>query len=180
MKKFSKIEESIWSDMQRRAEGTDIRKEDIFGNIKELVPVDMGGSVLWANDDFCYDGEYLFTYDEAMNMLKNKKWRLPTIKEVSELDRSILHTEEDSYTLEKNKTPLKFYKRGIIHHSLGKLIDLNYYYAWTSEEYKLNSIHIFTIDEGDLHHSPVYDKSVTKQVVQDKSDKLCIRLVKDK
>ena len=29
MKKLSKIDESIWSDMQRRAEGSDIRKEDV-------------------------------------------------------------------------------------------------------------------------------------------------------
>ena len=60
---MKRLSESIWSNINKRSEGTLDRQEDIIGNIKELKPVDLGGSILWADRDFQIDGNFWFTYN---------------------------------------------------------------------------------------------------------------------
>ena len=89
------LNESLWSDMQRRAEGSDIRKEDEPGNIKELKPVDLGFSVLWADRDLEIGGETKVLFDDVKDMVKNFSfcgWRLPSKKEADELLSEVDYT----------------------------------------------------------------------------------------
>ena len=86
MKKLSKITEGILGDIAKRDLSGEKKKEDVIGNIKQIQPVDVGCSVLWADRDLEVDGEYLFTFDEAMDFVKNSEWRLPTLEEVADLD----------------------------------------------------------------------------------------------
>ena len=187
MKKLSQITESVWGDIRKRGLGDEIKKEDEVSNIKKLKPIDMGGSVLWADDDIFYDGECLFTFDEAFELVKNSGWRLPTLQDVAELDILVNRGQfkhDNSLFYFENETGdvLKFIRRGIYLHTVkSHITDFGvYYYGWTSDLYKMNSVHIFTFDDEHIYHSPVYDKRVVDQVVQDTSDKCCIRLVKDK
>lgn len=79
MKRLSNIEESVWSDIHKRSNGGEIRKEDNPTNIKEIKPVDMGVTVLWADRDLEWkDGGCYFNYNEASDIIKNSKWRIPT------------------------------------------------------------------------------------------------------
>ena len=111
------VNESIWSDIQKRSMGKQIRKEDEVGNIKNLIPVDMGGSVLWADKDLNVDDEIYFTFDEASELSHNTKWRIPTKDEANELihnSRTEKNTNEEViiYTDNDPQTKLTFYKSG--------------------------------------------------------------------
>ena len=65
MKKLSvSLKESRFVDLINKKFTGEIRKEDMIGNLQKLKPVDIGTSVLWADDDLCDGGEYLFTFDE--------------------------------------------------------------------------------------------------------------------
>ena len=80
MKKLSvSLKESRFVDLINKKFTGEIRKEDI--NLQRLEPVDIGTSVLWANDDLCVNNKYLFTFDEVTNILKDSEWRLPTVSE---------------------------------------------------------------------------------------------------
>ena len=71
------VNESIWSDIQDRSAGETIRKEDeIVSNIKELKPVDMGGSVLWADRDLESDENVYFSFTDAEKIIKNGDYLL--------------------------------------------------------------------------------------------------------
>ena len=55
------IKESIWSDIQDRSMGKTVRKEDEKTNIYEIIPLDMGVDVLWADRDLEWkDGRFFF------------------------------------------------------------------------------------------------------------------------
>ncbi len=194
MKKLSNIKESIWSDMQDRSSGDTIRKEDDITNIKSLVPVDMGGSVLWADNDLSLkNGDCYFSFDEVFELIKNSGWRLPTLEEVAELDvfsniGKINPSEyNDKYVIDGEDSSgsprqLVFFNKGFIHHLIkNRIIDKDkYYYGWTSDLYDNTSAHIFTFDYFKIIHSPINNKRVVDQVIQNKIDRCCIRLVKDK
>ena len=78
---MKKLSESIWSDMQDRSAGDKIRKEDVNTNINDIVPLDMGVDVLWADRDLEWrDGGFFFTYNEVKNITDKSKWRIPTKK----------------------------------------------------------------------------------------------------
>ena len=85
MKKLSNIKESIWSDMQDRSSGQEIRKEDVRNsNVKDMKPVDLELSVLWADEDLEIDDENEFTIDEIADYTPDG-WRRPTREEADEL-----------------------------------------------------------------------------------------------
>ena len=63
MKKLSvSLKESRFVDLINKKFTGEIRKEDMIGNLQKLKPVDIGTSVLWADDDLCDGGNYLFTF----------------------------------------------------------------------------------------------------------------------
>ena len=112
MKKLSKINESTWGEMRKRSSGEVERKEDIIGNIQSLKPIDMGGSVLWADQNLIYDGEEIFTYDEANDLIYNSEWRLPTLKEVAELVDGHNIYYDSKYVYIDNPKKISFKKCG--------------------------------------------------------------------
>ena len=82
---MKKLSESIWSDMEDRGSGDVIKKEDeLKGNVKEMIPVDVGCSVLWADRDLEIDGETEFLIDEIKDY-EPLGWRRPTRQEADEL-----------------------------------------------------------------------------------------------
>ena len=189
------ISESIWSDMQDRSAGDTIRKEDDNNNLRKLKPIDLGRhtTVYWADEDLEYDGETYFTFDEAFELIKKSKWRLPTLKEVAELDvfsnigkinpneyndRYVIDGEDSS----GNPSQLVFFNKGLIYHlAKDRITDEDkYYYGWTSDLYDNGTAHIFSFDDFKIIHSPINNKRVVEQVIQQTIDRCCIRLVKDK
>ena len=178
-----KLSESVWGDVRRRAEGQDIRKEDTIGNLAELKPVDMGGSVLWANQELVVEGECLFTWDEANELIGGQAWRLPTKKEVAELD-GINRYYDKEYIYFGDDRKLAFRKSGtafIFHGIETKLDEYKVFYGWTSEPYEFSakSIHALVIDDYNLSYSPL-NKRISDQVTKDKDSKCSVRLVKNK
>ena len=182
--KDKKITESIWSDIQDRSSGETIRKEDEVGNLHELKPVDMGGSVLWADKNLICDGDELFTFHEAYELIKNSTWRLPTRKEVAELDGHNIYYDTQYIYLDDDKK-LSFKKCGVKYiPKIGNPFTLDEskaFYGWTSEvtKYNSNDIHVFFLNHFELAYSPENERAFN-QVTQNADSKCCIRLVKNK
>ena len=83
MKKLSKIDESAWGDMRKRSSGEQIRKEDEFN--PEYIDFGEGTSVVWATEALEIEGEVKFSFEDVKNY-NNNGWRLPTVKEVQQID----------------------------------------------------------------------------------------------
>lgn len=82
---MKRLSESVWGDIRKRAEGNTGRKEDVINsNVKEMTPVDVGCSVLWADRDLEIDGESKFIIDDIKDY-EPDGWRRPTRKEADEL-----------------------------------------------------------------------------------------------
>jgi hypothetical protein len=83
MIKLSEINESHWSEMNRRSQGIAVRKEDkIITNIDEIKPVDLGSNVpiYFADRDLEVNGEIEFTWEEVLGFITNIEktgWELP-------------------------------------------------------------------------------------------------------
>ena len=179
--KSSKITESIWSDMQDRSAGDTVRKEDEIGNIKELKSVDMGGTVFWADKDLCCYDEYHFGYNEVFEYIKKSEWRLPTLKEVAELDEYKVKTYDNSFVISGPSEDLIFIAQGLVYSDKVKEItDDDFYFAWTSDLCNNHQVHILTFDDDKLIHSKIDSNNIMDQITNDISGKLCVRLVKDK
>ena len=104
------INESIWSDIQDRSMGKTVRREDeIITNIKDIKPVDVGVSVLWADKDLEINDEKYILIDQVKNFEKDG-WRLPSKDDADEL----LSNARWSSTKD-NRTLSKFYQIGITH-----------------------------------------------------------------
>ena len=104
------INESIWSDIQDRSMGKTVRREDeIITNIKDIKPVDVGVSVLWADKDLEINDEKYILIDQVKNFEKDG-WRLPSKDDANEL----LSNARWSSTKD-NRTLSKFYQIGITH-----------------------------------------------------------------
>ncbi len=182
--KDKKITESIWSDIQDRSSGETIRKEDEVGNLHELKPIDMGGSVLWADKNLICDGDELFTFHEAYELIKNSTWRLPTRKEVAELDGHNRYYDSNYIYLDDDRK-LSFKKCGVEYiPKIGNPFTLDEskaFYGWTSEvtKYNSNDIHVFFLNHFELAYSPENER-VFNQVTQNADSKCCVRLVKNK
>ena len=78
------VNESIWSNINKRSEGRIERKEDqLITNIKEIEPVDLGSDVpvYFADRDLEVNGEIEFTWDEVLGFIlqiEKTGWELPT------------------------------------------------------------------------------------------------------
>ena len=181
MKKLSQITESIWSDIQDRRMGKTVRKEDEIGNITDLKSVDMGGTVFWADKDFCCFDEYHFEYSEVFEYIKKSEWRLPTLKEVEELDGYKVKTYDNTFVISGPNEDLIFIARGLVYSDKVKeRTDDDFYYAWTSDLCNSHQVHILTFDDDKLMHSKIDSNNIMDQITNDISGKLCVRLVKDK
>ena len=186
MKKLSKIDESVWSDIHKRSNGDAIRKEDEIGNLHKLKPVDMGGSVLWADRDLEYDGNVHFLFDDIQRLIQNSEWRLPTRKDIDDLHRYCVlkHNIDDLYFVSPNSQKLIFNRNGMIYNtsvSHGNEIKtyLSEYWGWTSEELSSKEIHCYIITDNDILYTP--KKFVPGDAITtDRTAKLCVRLVKNK
>ena len=175
------INESIWSDMQDRSMGKTVRREDEIGNIRELKSVDMGGTVFWADKDLCCSDEYHFEYSEVFEYIKKSEWRLPTLKEVEELDGYKVKTYDNTFVISGPNEDLIFIARGLVYSDKVKEItDDDFYYAWTSDLCNSHQVHILTFDNDKLMHSKIDSINIMDQITNDISGKLCVRLVKDK
>ena len=185
MKKLSvSLKESRFVDLIDKKFTGEIRKEDIIGNLQRLEPVDIGTSVLWADDDLCVDDKYLFTFDDVTNMLKDSKWRLPTVSEVEELKQYNKDVKDGKYIFTKNgtsnETSLTFYPHGYIYVlSQSKITaqgDNNVILGWINDVHEYNnnyiSISIYSMARGSF----VIDKDNAIY----KNSLLSARLVKDK
>ena len=181
-----KINESVWGGILDRGSGETERKEDIIGNIKSLKPVDMGGSVLWADNNLIVDGKELFTFYETNELISNLKiWRLPTLKEVAELDGHNIYYDKD-YIYLYNDRKISFKKCGVEYNTQTNFtIDKGKcFYGWTSEPYNnRHDINVLYIDENEISYSPINmsDRNIANVITQQGDvSKCCIRLVKDK
>ncbi len=176
MKKLSNITESLWTDIQSRSAGDTIRKEDIIGNIKELIPVDMGLSVLWADKDFEIEDECYFNFNDAIDFTKNTGWRIPTKEEAKELEYTLeIKNTDEVYILQgdfDDAPQLIFLKRGFKYGYFDKVIKEHSYNAWTSTKKDLESIY-YMAKYGQYGHMEVFNG-------MHYSNKLCVRLVKDR
>ena len=77
------VEESVWGDIRKKSLGQEARMEE-SGNVKDLKPVDLGLSVLWADKDFELNGETEFYIDDIKDIAP-AGWRRPTREEADEL-----------------------------------------------------------------------------------------------
>lgn len=188
MKRLSQINESIWSDIQDKSTGEQVRKEDNIGNIQQIKPVDMGGTVLWGDKDLEIDNQKLFTYEQTEEVIGQiKGWRLPTLKEVAELDGHNFYYDNDHIYFDDDRK-LSFEKKGVGYQFGGKGSKRylttgkeKVFYGWTSEPYKYssNDVHVFIIDNSSFNYSSLtYD--INDQVTKDANSYCSIRLVKDK
>ncbi len=191
--KDKKVTESIWSDIQDRSSGETIRKEDEIGNLRKLKPIDMGGSVLWADADLKYDGKIHFLFDEIQKLIQNSGWRLPTRKDIDELDRyCVLKSNKDCLYFTNKSQVLTFNRSGMIYntsvsHGNEIVTYLTEYWGWTSEEVGDQfgqNIHCFVITDNNILYSPLnshsINHSIKDMIYTDRTAKLCVRLVKDK
>ena len=194
-----KVSESLWADIQSQAAGAKMKKEDVFTNIDELKPIDLGGSVLWADDDLRWkktdeEEDYWFTYLEALVEIKrlNTGWRLPTVEEVAELSaipykgyKEIVQFIPNSVKKNSLTGSLVFAKRGFMHKTIRKSmktpVNTQYYYGWTSDKsVDENEINVFSISQFGIHHTPIDKKKTSDFYTHNSGDWLCVRLVKDK
>ena len=175
--KDKNVSESIWTDMQKRSSGDDLRKEDDLTNIRELVPVEMGVTVLWADRDLEWkDGGFYFNYNEASNIIKNSKWRIPTKKESYELFQyttMIKNTDEVCIQEGKfdDKPQLIFDKKGYKYEDGDAIFQKSMYAMWTSTEIKeIEAYYMSVIARmNDNHYTSM-----------DHRNRLCVRLVQDR
>jgi len=177
MRKLSvSLKESRFVDLINKKFTGEIRKEDIIGNLQKLKPVDIGTSVLWADDDLCVDKKYLFTFDEVTDMLKDSEWRLPTVSEVEELQKIEKDNKDGKYIFTNNGTSLIFYPHGFIYDAQGPNND-DTVYGWTNDvsKYNNNYINIYLMDPSFFivgKNSVIIDR--------DRNSLLSARLVKDR
>jgi hypothetical protein len=177
MKKLSNIDESFWGDVHKRSRGDEIRKEDELTNIRELVPVDMGVSVLWADKDLEYrDGNCYFDFNEASNIIKNSKWRIHTRQESYELFRyttMIKNTEEICIQEGKfdDKPQLIFDKKGYQYGDNDKVFQKSTYAMWTSTK---------AIEHEAYYMSVIARINDTHFTSMHYGNRLCVRLVQDR
>ncbi len=177
MKKLSKIDESAWGDMMRRGSGEDIRKEDDLTNLKEIVPIDMGVSVLWADRDLEYkiDDTCYLTYEDAESIFKNTGWRFPTKEETLELFKytRIMKNTDNVCILEGDfdgGPQLIFNKNGYKLGNSDQLFKEYCYCCWTSTEYKPSpeAYYMMNIQQYQSHIPMHKENRVPARLVKDK------------
>ena len=169
------IGESIWSDIQDRSSGEIERKEDeIVSNIKELKPVDMGVSVLWADRDLESVENVYFSFPDANKIIKNSGWRLPTFNEMLELNKNVIiyknTLEEYRLCYYKTHGDLTFEKCGYQYADEDRILNTDSYYTWTSD----------TVKSGSEVYLTICIRKFITSVPMHYMNRCCVRLVKDK
>ena len=169
------IKESIWSDIQDRSSGKIERKEDeIVSNIKELKPVNMGGSVLWADRDLESDENVYFSFPDANKIIKNSGWRLPTFNEMLELNTMSTTNKNTLVEYILHYAPahndLVFEKCGYQYADEDRVLGADEYYAWTSDK----------VPNGNEAYRTIKIGRFLGSVHMHYMNKCCVRLVKDK
>ena len=166
------VNESIWSDIQDRSAGDTIRKEDEIGNIRDLKPVDMGVSVLWADRDLESDENVYFSFLDANKIIKNSGWRLPTFNEMSELTRhsAIYKNTFEECKFHGNANDLTFEKCGYQYADEDRILNTDSYYTWTSD----------TVKSGSEVYLTICIRKFITSVPMHYMNRCCVRLVKDK
>lgn len=178
-----KLSESVWGDIRQKSLGKEDRKEAQVGNSGSLKPVDLGGSVFWADRDIEVDNRILFTFDETMEIIRNiNGWRLPTRKEASELEGHNMYYDP-SYVYLDDDRKISFPKDGVGYtNQQGKPYTLDIgrsFYGWTSSSFRGAQMHVYIIDNDQISFSPD-NPTQFNAIVQDKKSKCRIRLVRDK
>jgi hypothetical protein len=99
IKKFDEyVNESHWSEMNRRSQGIIVRKEEqIKSNVKDMIPVDLGLSVLWADRNLEINDETEFLIENVRDY-EPDGWRRPTRKEADELLKCKWTSNKDQLT----------------------------------------------------------------------------------
>lgn len=173
---MKKLSESIWRDIQDRSTGEQVRREDELTNIKDIKPVDMGVSVLWADKDLeTKDGNFYFTYKEAEDYIKKSGWRLPSKNEIHQLIgyTKVIKNTDEVFIIEgdfDNAPQLIFNKKGYMFADSNSVFALHQYMSWTSS--KSSSAY-------DTHWMNVFKEHTSMQPMDD-YNKICVRLVKDR
>ena len=174
------INESIWSDIQDRSMGKTVRREDeIITNIKDIKPVDVGVSVLWADKDLEINDEKYILIDQVKNFEKDG-WRLPSKDDANEL----LSNARWSSTKD-NRTLSKFYQIGITHmkndseeNTIYFDCELGKYSKYWENKRDVNTQKNYWDAFDFKHEGSFFPHSVFSRV---KIDEPCrVRLVKDK
>ena len=161
MRKLSvSLKESRFVDLINKKFTGEIRKEDKIGNLK----VDLR------------DGDnYLFTFDEVTDMLKDSEWRLPTVSEVRKLKRHKKYFRDGKYIFTKKGTSLTFYPHGYINVlPSGKTEqgEDNLFYGWTADVAINDYMRMYVMDPDEF--------PVDAFPIMNKNSLLSVRLVKDK
>ena len=177
-----KLSESVWGDIRKKSLGQEERREDDFGNIKELKPVNIGGQVLWADKDFeLKDGTYLFDIGFAKEFGVVNGWRIPTLEESKVFNNSnnqiSRYSNDDEFIVDDGRKGecICFKKRGSLDHN-GVLIDENEYYAWTIDFKYAQAFGFYT----DVTIKMPVVKYKFRIHVNKHDNQYCIRLVRDK
>jgi hypothetical protein len=172
--------ESFWGDVHRRSRGDEIRKENDITNINQLVPIDMGVSVLWADTDLILktdDNTCYFTYNDAKIYGNDSGWRLPTPDEVNELfENTTVLENSEKYIIEsksENHSQLVFDKKGVIIVSGTIYHNGTQYNAWVSPDENNPFYNSYRIMKD-------YKQKDVKIVNMHPENMICIRVVKDK
>ena len=178
MKKLSvSLKESRFVDLINKKFTDEIRKEDLIVNLQKLKPVDIGTSVLWADDDLCDGDNYLFTFDEVTDMLKDSEWRLPTVSEVSKLKDFEKDFRKGKYifTNNDNGKSLTFYPHGfvdVLPSGKTEQGEDNLFYGWTADVAINDYMRMYVMDPDEF--------PVDAFPIMNKNSLLSVRLVKDK
>ena len=93
---MKKLSESIWGDIRKKSLGTEERLER-KSNVKDMVPVDLGLSVLWADRNLEINGNNKFLIDEIKDY-EPDGWRRPTREEADELLKCKWTSNRDQLT----------------------------------------------------------------------------------
>ena len=176
------LKESVWGDIRKKSLGKEEREENHISNIKELLPINMGWGILWADQDLEVGGEYLFGFDEAKELIKDSEWRLPNEREIRTLwnygDRDYTHrpikirmTDDEFILMKGRNTELHFLRRGFMSAVSGH-ININSYACWVDVK-PSTLMDVFSIEKYRSNDDPTLGFSRLMS-----SDKLCVRLVK--
>lgn len=163
MKRLSKINESIWSDIQRRAEGSDKRKEDeIINNLQDLREyinshIRDNSDVLDLRDinlnnlDSLYTSsnrDYLFKLPEHIKKIDVTGWKTSTITDMSSIFSNCAYIDEiigldtwdvSNVTSMENMFFSSCIKKIDIHNwNLKNIEDMKHMFAWCNELKEFN------------------------------------------
>ena len=93
---MKKLSESVWGDIRKKSLGKEERLER-KSNVKDMIPIDLGLSVLWADRNLEINGNNKFLIDEIKDY-EPDGWRRPTREEADELLKCNWTSNRDQLT----------------------------------------------------------------------------------